>query len=103
MQFPFCQLCRAVAMNKKAIYIFLGTVCLIALSGAVLAQVSFSYDVRWSRFASGGGERQSGSFVTQDILGQWIYGNPSSTNHEIVVEFFDADFPFEVYLPTIPR
>jgi hypothetical protein len=42
----------------------------LLLASVALGQVSASFDAAWSRFANGGGQRQSTSYLVQDIIGQ---------------------------------
>jgi hypothetical protein len=60
------------------------------LAGNALGQVSAGFDARWSRFASGGGERQSANYLVQDILGQWVSQSPVSANARIITDFYSA-------------
>ena len=92
-------------MNKKPIYLLLVFLCLVLLGGIVAAQVSTNYSARWSRLAGGGGYRQANTTAVQDVLGQWVYGQTNSHNHEIVSGFYGPDtviiFTNEVYMPVM--
>lgn len=89
----------AVSLAALAILLFAS----IAVN-VVSAQTSGHFDAVWSRFASGGGERQSANYLAQDILGQWVSESPSNADAQVVTDFFYAweDAP-RLYLPLVIR
>jgi hypothetical protein len=93
-------------MKRRRLWVFWGVLLAGVLVVGAAAQVSSSFDARWSRPAAGGGERQSASFRVQDISGQWVGGGSASVNFAAEPLFFWAgDFPSgsTVYLPAIRR
>ncbi|MFZ6030629.1 MAG: hypothetical protein ACOYYS_23225 [Chloroflexota bacterium] len=88
----------AVSLAALALLLFASIAASVAF-----AQTSHHFSAVWSRFASGGGERQSTHYQAQDILGQWVSESPSSTNAQVVTNFFYDDALPKLYLPIIVR
>jgi hypothetical protein len=89
--------------RKKMLAVSLVLLVILLLAGLAFAQASPNFDGAWSRFASGGGTRQSEHTQVQDILGQWVSQSPVSTNAQIVTDFFWAGdaIPVRLYLPLV--
>jgi len=92
-------------MKRTKILAVALTLLLLLLSIHVaLAHISANYEILWSRFASGGGERESPTFLTQDIVGHWITGSSASTNAQIVADFYwGEEAAFRQLLPIVVR
>ncbi len=82
-------------------------ILLLSLAGTAVAQVSPHFDAAWSRLASGGGERASTNYGTQDILGVWITEAPASNNFQIVTDFYwegdELTTNQKLYLPNVNK
>ena len=76
-------------MKQRKASVFIITLLLAFLMGGiVLAQTSPRFDLGWSLFASGGGERQSPRVLVQDTLGQWVSGTSVSDSAQIESGFW---------------
>lgn len=67
-------------MRSKSI--ILSLLCAILITGAVLAQISTNFDLRWWTATGGGGARQSTSYTIDDSLGQ-IAGAAGSSSYRV--------------------
>lgn len=78
---------------------------LLLCTAMAFAYISAHFETAWSRFAGGGGTRQSANYEVQDILGQWVLETSTGPNAQIVSGFFwTGDSPPQpIYLPTVIR
>jgi hypothetical protein len=93
-------------MKRKTILAAgLAVLVILLFTSMTSAQTSVNYDAVWSRFAAGGGTRQSTNYMVQDILGQWVFENPASPSAQIITDFFWAGDSIlqQRYLPVIVR
>lgn len=91
-------------MRRKLIPYLIGIALALSLAGVVVAQISTSFDLRWSLLGGGGGTRQSTSFRLDDSLGQWAVGTASSSSARLQGGFwYGVAFATPTRTPTPSR
>jgi len=91
-------------MRRRNVVVF-SIICIALLASVVLAQVSTNYDAGWWVISSGGGTRQSTTYLIVDALGQQAGSTAVSSNVMIESGFLAGGMVHEtaVYLPVVVR
>ncbi|MBN1874889.1 MAG: fibronectin type III domain-containing protein [Anaerolineae bacterium] len=63
---------------------------LLGAAGVTLAQVSTHFDLHWSLLSGGGGNRSSTTYQVDDMLGQWVMWDSTSTGYQIAPGFWQG-------------
>ena len=82
----------------------LALLALVAISSAVLAQVSANHDLSWHVIAGGGGRMESGSHTLAGTAGQPAIGLMAGAGHTLCSGFWcGVEAEYRVYLPLVLR
>jgi uncharacterized repeat protein (TIGR01451 family) len=88
--------------RSKRFIVAAGALAALLAGGAVLAQVSSNYDLRWNVLSGGGGTRNSANYRIGDTLGQWVGDASTSANYRVAPGFWPgAAFTTTVLAPSL--